>query len=100
MQAIFGSPVFSYAQGKDSADKMFAHLEEQGQGDQISQIKGYLDFIINLEMIPNQAIKKETLKAMDEFIKYSPLFSYKLALLQELCLNKEILPLAKGQTEV
>jgi hypothetical protein len=37
---------------------------------------------------------------MDEFIKYSPLFSYKLALLQELCLNNNILPLSKGQTEV
>jgi hypothetical protein len=36
MQAIFGSPVFSYAQGKESAEKIFKHLEEQGQSDQIS----------------------------------------------------------------
>jgi hypothetical protein len=31
-------------------------------------MKGYLDFIINLEMIPNEAIKSETLKAMEAFV--------------------------------
>jgi hypothetical protein len=34
---------------------------------------------------------------MSDFIQHAPLFSRRLALLQELCLNKKIAPMSEGK---
>lgn len=78
-QAYLGSPIYSYEQSRSKAL-------------QIGCKNSLLEFVFNVEDVPEPELISETDKAISDFMANPNSFASRLALLQETCLNRNLVP--------
>ena len=78
-QAYLGSPIYSYEQSRAKAL-------------QLGFKNSLLEFVFNVEDVPEPELISETEKAISGFMANPNNFASRLALLQEICLNRNLVP--------
>ena len=86
MQAYLGSSTTSYDWAKTKAEDLFKNFEVS------ESITSKLNYIFEVENVPDAALKEETSSLIKEFLSNPKQVVHKLILLQEICLLRKVVP--------